>query len=112
MRYGATTNAIEATGLRWRAVRRGGRHDTPGVQGKQNEQQAQLTPADMNGAASLVPDLKRAEQPIRSASGICPVRLSDMSLPGVSHFRTIQPVASPYASCQVLISTTAGERRG
>jgi hypothetical protein len=37
------------------------RHDTPGVQSEQSEQNAQLTSADVNGAPSPVPHLKRAK---------------------------------------------------
>lgn len=39
---------------------RAGRHDTPGVQGKQSEQNPQLAAADVDRAARLVPHLKRA----------------------------------------------------
>jgi hypothetical protein len=40
---------------------RGRRHDTPGIQGEQNEQDAQLTAADGDGAPVLVSYLKRAQ---------------------------------------------------
>jgi hypothetical protein len=52
-------------------------HDTPGVQGQQNEQDAQLTPADTDGVPGPVPHLKRAKQPDtqpvrrRPTSAIC-----------------------------------------
>ena len=39
---------------------RAGRHDTPGVQGEQSEQNPQLTAADVDRAPGLVPHLKRA----------------------------------------------------
>ena len=39
---------------------RAGRHDTPGVQGKQCEQNPQLAAADVDRAPRLVSHLKRA----------------------------------------------------
>ncbi|MGB6584254.1 MAG: hypothetical protein WBF34_40655 [Streptosporangiaceae bacterium] len=52
-------------------AQRAGRHDTPGVQGEQSEQNPQLTAADVDRVPGLVPHLKRASSPIRSAFGIC-----------------------------------------
>ena len=40
---------------------RAGRHDTPGVQGQQSEQNPQLAAADVDRAPRLVPHLKRAQ---------------------------------------------------
>jgi hypothetical protein len=37
------------------------RHDTPGLQGEQNEQNAQLAPADVDEAPRPVPHLQRAK---------------------------------------------------
>ena len=47
-------------GLAGVAVGQRARHDTPGVQGKQSEQNPQLAAADVDRAARLVPHLKRA----------------------------------------------------
>ena len=37
------------------------RHDTPGLQGEQNKQNAQLAPAHVDGVLRPVPHLKRAK---------------------------------------------------
>jgi hypothetical protein len=79
---------------------RGRRHDTPGAQGEQDEQQAQLTPADMNGTASLVPHQKRPEQPdpqrVRHPSspvvGICARLGTRASGPFNTSYRPTLPV--------------------
>jgi hypothetical protein len=117
---------------------RAGRHDTPGVQGEQSEQNAQLTTAYVDQAPRLVPHLAgtvggapisvlrqytnsrtvppdglmsvrlhhrpegrrtdgQLDSAIRSAFGICPLR-SPVCSPGLPSSRTIQLVASPYAS--------------
>jgi hypothetical protein len=39
---------------------RAGRHDTPGLQGEQDEQDTQLASADVDGVPRLVSDLKWA----------------------------------------------------